>query len=50
MVVRLINITIKLSRKGKKVRVFARVSPQHKVRIVKAIQSNDEIVAMTGMV
>ncbi len=34
--------------KVKKVRVFARVSPQHKVRIVKAIQSNDEIVAMTG--
>ena len=32
----------------KTVNVFARVSPEHKVRIVKAIQANDNIVAMTG--
>ena len=29
-------------------RVFARVSPEHKVRIVKALKENDNIVSMTG--
>jgi len=32
----------------KDVRVFARVSPNHKLRIVKAIKRSDKIVAMTG--
>lgn len=37
-----------LQRRVKKVSVFARVSPEHKVRIVQALQANGEIVAMTG--
>lgn len=32
----------------RKVRVFARVRPQHKLRIVQALRANDEVVAMTG--
>ncbi|MBC8586730.1 calcium-translocating P-type ATPase, SERCA-type [Paratissierella segnis] len=32
----------------KKVKVFARVSPEHKVRIVSALRANGNIAAMTG--
>jgi len=32
----------------RKVSVFARVSPEHKVRIVQALKNNGEIAAMTG--
>lgn len=31
-----------------KIKVFARVSPEHKVEIVNALKKNDHIVAMTG--
>ena len=34
--------------KIKDIRVFARVSPSHKLRIVKAIKKSNKIVAMTG--
>ena len=37
-----------LEQKVNKVRVFARVSPKHKLRIVKAFKRNNNIVAMTG--
>ncbi|MCR5490786.1 MAG: cation-translocating P-type ATPase [Bacilli bacterium] len=37
-----------LREKVKTVRVFARVSPQNKVQIVKAIKANGHIAAMTG--
>lgn len=37
-----------LQEKVKTARVFARVSPEHKVRIVKALQANGEVAAMTG--
>lgn len=37
-----------LEQKVKTTRVFARVSPEHKVRIVKAFRKNGEVTAMTG--
>ena len=37
-----------LREKVKNVNVYARVSPEHKVRIVTAVKSNNNIVAMTG--
>ncbi len=37
-----------LIRNVRKYSVYARVSPEHKVRIVKAWQANGEVVAMTG--
>jgi Ca2+-transporting ATPase len=37
-----------LKEKVKTTNVFARVSPEHKVRIVTAVKENDNIVAMTG--
>lgn len=37
-----------LKRDIHKYQVFARVSPEHKVRIIKALQANGNIVSMTG--
>lgn len=37
-----------LSRRIKKIKLFARVSPHQKLKIVKAFQNNGEIVAVTG--
>jgi Ca2+-transporting ATPase len=37
-----------LAEEVKRTAVFARVSPEHKMRIVDALRSNNEVVAMTG--
>ena len=37
-----------LSREVEEIDVYARVSPEHKMRIVQALKANDEVVAMTG--
>ncbi|EOH97946.1 cation-translocating P-type ATPase [Enterococcus pallens] len=39
---------VELAEKVKGVNVFSRVTPEHKMKIVKAIKQNDEVVAMTG--
>jgi len=40
--------TAALQARVREVDVFARASPEHKLRLVKAIQANKQIVAMTG--
>jgi magnesium-transporting ATPase (P-type) len=40
--------TATLQERVRNVDVFARASPEHKLRLVKAIQANKQIVAMTG--
>ncbi|MDD1773157.1 MAG: HAD-IC family P-type ATPase, partial [Methanomassiliicoccales archaeon] len=40
--------TEELAKRVKEVSVFARVAPEHKVKIVEALKRNGEVVAMTG--
>ena len=37
-----------LRKKSKYISIYARVSPRHKLRIIEALQANDEVVAMLG--
>ncbi|PID52315.1 MAG: hypothetical protein CR972_02460 [Candidatus Moraniibacteriota bacterium] len=37
-----------LQKQVKTMKIFARVLPEHKIRIVRALQKNDEVVAMVG--
>ena len=37
-----------LSKIINKIRLFARITPQHKLKIIEALQKNGEVVAMTG--
>lgn len=39
---------VQLQKATEEVNIFARVSPEHKVRICKALQKNGHVVAMTG--
>ena len=39
---------VQLREEVKRTDVFARVSPQHKMRVVQALRANNEVVAMTG--
>ncbi len=42
------SATVHFRRRSKKYHVFARVSPAHKVRLVKGYQAMGNVVAMTG--
>ena len=37
-----------LIKRVRKIAIFARVSPEHKLRIVRALKELDEVVVMTG--
>lgn len=39
---------LQLAKQIEEITVFARVRPEHKLRIIRAFQSNSEVVAMTG--